>query len=94
MFPDPLFFNKGTGRFEIVGDAKIKLASDIKAAVRSGRLRKRIYRAVHNHSFSIIPPVPLVQRPLVEEKEINTEFTVKVNESTYGFLLLHIKLYH
>ena len=71
-------FNKETGGFEVVNNERTKLAKEIKAAVRSGRRRRRIYRAVRNHSYSDIPLVPMEEPPQEEEKEINTSFDVQV----------------
>ena len=60
-------------------DAKKQLAREIKAAVRAGRRRKRIYRPTRNHSFSDIPLIPMEEPPYEEEKEIDTSFTVQVS---------------
>ena len=59
---------------------KERLAQAIKAAVRSGKKRKRIYRPVHNHSYSAIPLIPIEEQPYAVTKEINTSFTVQVHE--------------
>lgn len=77
-FPEPLFFNKETGGFEVLTDDRRKLANEIKAAVRAGRRRKKIYRSTRNHSFSTIPLIPMEEPPFEEEKEIDTSFTVQV----------------
>ena len=77
-FPEPLLFNKETGGFEIVTDEKQRLAEEIKAAVRAGRRRKKIYRHVRNNAFTPIPLIPMEEPPLVEEKEIDTSFSVQV----------------
>ncbi len=77
-FPEPLFFNKATGSFEILTDAKQKLVREIKSAVRAGRRQKAIYHAARNHSFRSIPLIPIEMTPGTEEKEIDTAFTVEV----------------
>ena len=82
-FPEPLCFNKESGGFEILNTAKKKLAEEIKAAVRSGRRRKKIYRHVKSHAFSDIPLIPMEQPAAEEEKEIDTSFVVKVNTAHY-----------
>jgi hypothetical protein len=73
-----LCFNKESGGFEIVTDAKKVVANEIKAAIRSGRRRKKIYRPVYQHSFSAIPLIPIDEPEEESEKEIDTSFSVKV----------------
>ncbi|XP_013379007.1 regulator of G-protein signaling 22-like, partial [Lingula anatina] len=91
-FPEPLCFNKNTGGFEIVTDAKKELAKQIKAAVRSAKRTPKIYRVTKNHSFSDIPLIPIEEDTEPEKREINTSFTVKTfpeplcfNKNTGGF---------
>ena len=80
-FPEPLFFNKETGGFEILTDAKKKMVSQIKTAVRSSQKPSKIYKPVKNHSFSDIPLIPMEDGPLTEECEIDTSFMVTVSVS-------------
>ena len=77
-FPEPLCFNKETGGFEVVSNAKEELANEIKAAVRAGRPRKRIYRPVLKNSYSNIPLIPMEESIQKEETEIDCSFTVQV----------------
>lgn len=78
-FPAPLCFNKDTGGFEVVTDAKKELAKQIKAAIRSQRRTPKIYNVVKQHSFSNIPLIPIEEPDEPENLEINTSFTVTVS---------------
>ena len=78
-FPEPLCFNKENGGFEVVSGAKKELAKEIKAAIRSGRRRKKIYRPVHSHSFRNIPLIPMEEPAENGDKEIDTSFAVRVS---------------
>ncbi|XP_041356675.1 regulator of G-protein signaling 22-like isoform X3 [Gigantopelta aegis] len=75
-FPEPLFFNKETGGFEVLNEAKHELSKQIKAAIRSQKRTPKIYKAAKYHSFSDIPLIPVDPPPEPEKVEIDTTFTV------------------
>lgn len=83
-FPAPLCFNKDTGGFEVVTDAKKELAKQIKAAIRSQRRTPKIYDVVKQHSFSNIPLIPIEEPDEPENLEINTSFTVTTLNKEQG----------
>ncbi|XP_056017621.1 regulator of G-protein signaling 22-like isoform X5 [Ostrea edulis] len=83
-FPAPLCFNKDTGGFEVVTDAKKELAKQIKAAIRSQRRTPKIYNVVKQHSFSNIPLIPIEEPDEPENLEINTSFTVTTLNKEQG----------
>lgn len=82
-FPEPLCFNKDTGGFEVVSNAKKQLAQQIKAAIRSQRRTPRMYHVAKLHSFIDIPLIP-IEEPMGPEKvEIDTSFTVTVSKEMF-----------
>ncbi|XP_062622308.1 regulator of G-protein signaling 22-like isoform X4 [Saccostrea cucullata] len=83
-FPAPLCFNKDTGGFEVVTDAKKELAKQIKAAIRSQKRTPKIYNVVKQHSFSNIPLIPIEEPDEPENLEINTSFTVTTLNKEQG----------
>ncbi|XP_046585614.1 LOW QUALITY PROTEIN: regulator of G-protein signaling 22-like [Haliotis rubra] len=83
-FPEPLCFNKDTGGFEVVNNAKKELAQQIKAAIRSQRRTPRMYHVAKLHSFIDIPLIP-IEEPMGPEKvEIDTSFTVTTLNKEQG----------
>ena len=78
----PLCFNKDTGGFEVVTDAKKDLAQQIKTAMRSQKRTPRIYKVAKKHSFIDIPLFPIEIPTDTDNVEINTSFTVTVSLKT------------
>lgn len=78
-FPEPLYFNKDTGGFEVVSEAKKELAKKIKEALRSQARTPRIYRVAKKHSFIDIPLIPIENGKGPENQEIHTSFAVTVS---------------
>ena len=74
----PLCFNKDTGGFEVVSDAKKDLGKQIKTAMRSQKRTPRIYKVAKKHSFIDIPLIPIDNVVENNNVEINTSFTVMV----------------
>jgi hypothetical protein len=83
-FPEPLFFNRDTGGFEVISKDRHALLQEVKVAARAGHKRKRIYRATRMHSFSTIPLIPMETPPPPPEKEIDTSFTVQTLNKEQG----------
>lgn len=80
-FPEPLCFNRDTGGFEIVSAEKKEIAKRIKAAIRSGIKKSRIFYPVRHHSFKPLPKL-LMEEPKDDGRiEIDTTFCVKVYSS-------------
>ena len=74
----PLCFNKDTGGFEVVSNAKKDLGKQIKTAMRSQKRTPRIYKVAKKHSFIDIPLIPIDNVVETNNVEINTIFTVMV----------------
>ncbi|XP_053393937.1 regulator of G-protein signaling 22-like isoform X3 [Mercenaria mercenaria] len=83
-FPEPLYFNKDTGGFEVVSAAKKELAKKIKEALRSQARTPRIYRVAKKHSFIDIPLIPIEHEKEAENQEIHTSFTVTTLNKEQG----------
>ncbi|KAK7502187.1 hypothetical protein BaRGS_00006551 [Batillaria attramentaria] len=83
-FPEPLCFNKETGGFEVVSDARQELAQQIKAAIRSQRRTPRMYRVAKQHAFIDIPLIPIVPPEGPEKMEIDTSFSVTTLNKEQG----------
>ncbi|GFN79075.1 regulator of G-protein signaling 22 [Plakobranchus ocellatus] len=84
-FPEPICFNVATGGFEVVSDAKRRLAAQIKEAVRSQNLTAKMYRVARSHAFSNIPLIPIEdtqQGP--ETVKIDTSFDVTTLNKDQG----------
>ncbi|KAL8596666.1 hypothetical protein ACOMHN_032608 [Nucella lapillus] len=83
-FPEPLCFNPESGGFEVVSEARLALANQIKAAIRSQRRMPRIYRVAKQHSFIDIPLIPIVPLEGLERMEIDTSFSVTTLNKEQG----------
>ena len=75
----PLCFNKDTGGFEVVSNAKKDLAQQIKTAMRLQKRTPRIYKVAKKHSFIDIPLFPIDNVAEADNVEINTSFAVMVS---------------
>ncbi|XP_060585737.1 regulator of G-protein signaling 22-like isoform X3 [Ruditapes philippinarum] len=83
-FPEPLYFNKETGGFEVVSVAKKELAKKIKEALRSQARTPRIYRVAKKHSYIDIPLIPIENEKEPENQEIHTSFAVTTLNKEQG----------
>ncbi|XP_074640881.1 regulator of G-protein signaling 22-like [Tubulanus polymorphus] len=83
-FHEKLLFNKDTGGFEVVNNARKELSKKIKTAVRSQKRRNRIYRPVKKHSYIDIPLIPIEDVPAPPAEEIDTTFTVQALNKEQG----------
>ncbi|KAL4236453.1 GTPase activator [Mactra antiquata] len=83
-FPEPLFFNKDTGGFEVVCAAKKELANKIKEALRTQARTPRIYRVAKKHSYIDIPLIPIEDEKITENQEIHTSFSVTTLNKEQG----------
>ncbi|XP_070194884.1 regulator of G-protein signaling 22-like isoform X2 [Littorina saxatilis] len=83
-FPEPLCFNKESGGFEVVSEARHALAQQIKAAIRSQRRTPNIYRVAKRHAFIDIPLIPIVTPDGPEKMEIDTSFSVTTLNKEQG----------
>ncbi|BFY99466.1 hypothetical protein BsWGS_02506 [Bradybaena similaris] len=85
-FPEVVYFNIESGGFEVVTDAKLRLAQQIKEAVRSQRTKVDIYENVQQHAFSDIPVFPIEDAQGPEQEQIDRTFDVMALNKEQGIL--------
>ncbi|KAJ8032832.1 Regulator of G-protein signaling 22 [Holothuria leucospilota] len=83
-FPEPLFFNKDRGGFEVVSDAKQELKSRLRSVARAQQKRKPIYNAPHQVILEKQPPMMPWHYEQQEEPDLKTSFKVQCLNKDQG----------
>nr|XP_006824174.1 PREDICTED: regulator of G-protein signaling 22-like [Saccoglossus kowalevskii] len=86
-FPEPLFFNKERGGFEVVSSAKKEITNKIRTLVQQSKKPSPIYRAatfVANAKKVSIYDIHAYERTAQEPSEIKTSFTVQCLNKEQG----------